>query len=418
MENIRVVRWVMWVIAAFFYFYEFLLRVSPSVMVPELMQSFSANAVTLGVLTSFYYYAYAPMQLPVGFLMDRYGAKKLLIFASCVCGGGSIFFALTNSISLAALGRFFIGIGSSFAFVAMVYICSHMFEFKRRAFLVGLANSIGMLGAIFGQGPLSVMVEHVHWRSTMNILGMVGIGLAIAIFFLIKKDSNELKKFDAAKETPSKLLEGFKFIIKSPYCWLNAVIALLFYMTTTAIGDLWGISFIQTAYGVSKDTAGFATSMLFTGWLIGGPIVGHFSDRTGKRKPLLGLSIVLTLLTLLPCIYLTDMPIHLVYIFMFCVGFFSSAELLNFTFSTELVDEKYKGSAIAFTNCLISLGSSLIQPVIGSIMDYSSKGTKNILAHRYSAYDYKLALTILPVMLLLAIMLCFFLKENKRQVNF
>jgi len=45
-------KWIIWSLAAFFYFYEILLRVSPSVMIPELMNAFSVDAAALGLLTS------------------------------------------------------------------------------------------------------------------------------------------------------------------------------------------------------------------------------------------------------------------------------------------------------------------------------------------------------------------------------
>lgn len=415
MKNTKALKWIIWSLAAFFYFYEYLLRVSPSVMVPELMQAFKADAAKMGVLSAAYFYAYAPMQLPVGMLMDRYGARKLLTVASVICGIGSIFFGVAHTIAIAKIGRLLIGVGSSFAFVAMVFVCSHWFKPEKRAFLVGLANSIGMLGAVFGQGPLSFMVKYLNWRQTMNILGVLGLGLAICIFLLIRRDQSAIQKFQETKETPNKLLEGFKAITKSGYCWLNAFVALLFYATTTAIGGLWGVPFLQSAYGVNKHVASFAISMLFIGWLIGGPVVGSLSDRKGKRKPFLGVSIILALLSLIPVIYLTDMPIFLIYILLFFVGFFSSAELLNFTFSTELVDVKYKGSAIAFTNFIVAIGSSFIQPIIGYFLDLSVKSRQALTTFNYSGYDYKLALSILPVMLILALILTFFLKENRQK---
>ncbi len=415
MKNKSALKWVIWTLAAFFYFYEYLLRVSPSVMVPELMQAFSVDAAQMGILSAFYFYAYAPMQLPVGMLMDRFGARKLLTFASLICGLGAIFFGIAHSILLAKAGRLFIGVGSSFAFVAMVFVCSHWFKPEKRAFLVGLANSIGMLGAVAGQGPLSLMVKNFDWRYTMNILGVLGLALAVLIFILIRgKSSTPVKQFESSPDAPIKLMEGFKAVTKNGFCWLNAIIALLFYMTTTAIGGLWGVPFLQAAYGVSKHTASFAMSMLFVGWLVGGPLVGVLSDRMGKRKPLLGLSIIFTLLSLLPIIYLTDMPITIVYGLFFFVGFFSSGELLNFTFSTELVNVKYKGAAIAFTNFIVAVGSSFIQPLIGYFLDMGATTSKSTMVHHYSAFDYKMSFSILPAMLVLAIILSFFLKEKKR----
>ncbi len=412
MRDVRTLKWVIWALAAFFYFYEYLLRVSPSVMVPELMENFHANAAEIGILSAFYFYAYAPMQLPVGMLMDRFGARKLLTLASLICGAGTIFFGISQEISLAYLGRFLIGLGSSFAFVAMVFVCSHWFKPAKRAFLVGLANSIGMLGAVFGQGPLSLMVKVFHWRQALHILGIMGFALAILIFLLVRKSQKVTK--ESQENQTSKFFEGFKVVTKNSRSWINAIIALLFYMTTTALGGLWGVPFLQSAYHVSKHTASFAMSMLFIGWMIGGPLVGVISDKFGRRKPFLGLGILLTFLALLPVLYLTAMPIGLVYTLIFLVGFFSSAQLLNFTFATELVDEKFKGLSIAFTNLVVAVGSSAIQPLVGFFLDMGTKNTVKNIPYQYSGYDYKIALSILPAMLFLAVILTLFLREKKK----
>ena len=111
--------WWIWSLAVVFLFYEFFIRVFPTAMVSELMASFNVTARSLGTLSAFYFYAYAPMQIPVGLLMDRFGARKLLTFASLICGIGSILFALTYQLATAELGRFFMGIGSAFGFVGM-----------------------------------------------------------------------------------------------------------------------------------------------------------------------------------------------------------------------------------------------------------------------------------------------------------
>lgn len=90
------IRWVIWGLAVAFYFYEYFLRVIPSVMVQPLMETFHLTAKGIGLLSAFYFFAYAPMQLPVGILMDRFGARKLLTFATITCGLFSILFAVSQ----------------------------------------------------------------------------------------------------------------------------------------------------------------------------------------------------------------------------------------------------------------------------------------------------------------------------------
>lgn len=414
MKENRSLRWIIWFLAAFFYFYEYLLRVAPNVMVPELMQAFKLNATELGVLTAAFLLIYAPMQLPVGILMDRYGARNLLTFASLGCGIGAILFGAAQDLQIAYIGRILIGVSSSFAFVGMVYICSHWFEKNKRASLVGLANSISMLGASAGVGPLSVMVDKMGWRATQYFWGVVGIVLAVVIILLVKKDAPPPTDLTDDKETPHSLLEGIKIFCKSFQSWNNAIIALLFYNITTAIGGLWGVPFIQAAYGVSKEVAGYAISMIFFGWMVGSPITGFISDRLNNRKHVLLISLIATLICFTPIIYYTSMPIYWVYVLIFLTGFFSSAELLNFTFATEITPARVKGTSIAMANFVVSLGGAIIQPLIGYLLEKAQTPTLAGATEIYTKQNYAFALSTLPACLIVAIVLCFFLKEKHR----
>ena len=101
--------WVICILGAIFYCYEYILRIEPSVMVPELMRQFSLSAEHFGALTALYYFAYTPMQIAVGMLTDIFGPRRMLTFAVLVCALGSVMFGYTQIVFVAAVGRFFFG---------------------------------------------------------------------------------------------------------------------------------------------------------------------------------------------------------------------------------------------------------------------------------------------------------------------
>ena len=81
-------------IGALFYCYEFVLRIIPGALQSELSAAFGhISAAAFGQLSAFYYFAYSPMQMPVGMLMDRYGPRRLLSFACLCCTVGSFMFS-------------------------------------------------------------------------------------------------------------------------------------------------------------------------------------------------------------------------------------------------------------------------------------------------------------------------------------
>lgn len=406
-------KWALWIAAALYYFYEFLLRVSPSVMVPELMQSFNITASHVGILSAFYLYAYAPMQLPVGVLMDRYGVKKVLSMACIACGLGALVFALAQHLYVASLGRLLIGASSAFAFIAMVYVTSHWFPVKKRAFLIGVANSVAMLGASAGTGPLAMIIHNIGWREGVTLFGIFGIALGIIVYFIFKLDRRDASVEKETAHTKSHILENLKQITTHKATWINALAALCFYMTTTAFAGLWGPSFLQSTHGVTKEVAGYAMSMVFAGWLVGGPVTGFLSDFLGKRKWTIGAGILGALICLVPVIYIPSISIYAIYALLFFVGLFSSAELLSFSLAIELNSLRAKATAAAFTNFIISCGDAIVQPLIGFLLDLNWTGALENGIRSYSISAYQSALSCLPISLALAGLLILFVKEKK-----
>lgn len=382
-------------------------------MVHELMRSFGITASAVGVLSAFYLYAYAPMQLPVGVLMDRYGVKKVLSIASIICGLGALLFAAAGDLSVASLGRLMIGAGSSFAFIAMVYVTSHWFPPRKRAFLIGIANSIAMVGASAGSGPLTMLIKNLGWRKTIAGFGLFGLLLGFAVFLIFRLDrhNKEVEKETSAEDT--NIFGNLKRVSSNKKIWFNGLTALFFYMTTTAFAGLWGLSFVQTAYGVSKEVAGYAMSMVFAGWLVGGPLMGLWSDMIGKRILAIRMGIIGALICLVPVIYFPTIPILAVYALLFLVGLFSSAELLSFSLAIELNTMKAKATTAAFTNFLISCGDAVVQPLVGFLLDLNWSGGLDEGIRVYSTRDYQMALTCLPITLVLGFICLFLFKEDK-----
>lgn len=413
-KKLHPLRWVIWSLAAAFYFYEFLIRVSPSVMIQELMQSFNVTATSIGSLAAMYFYIYAPMQLVVGVLTDRYGAKKLLAFAALGTGIGTILFAVAPSFGIAATGRLLIGAGSSFGFIGMVYVCSHWFPIQKRGILIGLANGIGMLGAVSGEGPLRIGLNALGWRTTMAIMGLVGLFLAALIYFLVRKEPVGFKRH---KGHPHPLWENFVVVISNPLTWLNAVSSACAYFVAPAFGALWGIPFLVANYGISVELAGFAVSMIFIGWAVGGPIVGRFADKMRVKKPILVSCYFVAGMLMSWVVFIHSIPLILLHIILFLVGFFTSAQLLNYSYSIDINPESAKGTASSFTNFVIISFAALSQPLLGIILDSRWIGKMSDGARIYPAEAYMWACATIPIAFFLAFFLSLFLKNVKVKVS-
>jgi len=158
--------WIICGLGAIFYCYEYILRIAPSVMSSDIMRTYDIHAGAFGHLSAFYYYAYALVQPLVGLLLDRYGPRYLLTLACLACAVGTYLFIATEIFWIACLGRFLIGLGSGFAFVGALKLASIWLPPNRFAFISGLVNASGMIGAILGDIFLTRLVSSIGWRAT------------------------------------------------------------------------------------------------------------------------------------------------------------------------------------------------------------------------------------------------------------
>ena len=119
--------WLVWGVGALSFAYAFLQRVSPSVMVEDLMRDFAVSGAVLGNLSAIYFYAYAILQIPVGVALDNWGPRRMLTAAAVIAATGSVLLASADALSVAYLGRLLVGVGCAVGFVGTLKIATNWF---------------------------------------------------------------------------------------------------------------------------------------------------------------------------------------------------------------------------------------------------------------------------------------------------
>lgn len=401
-------KWLMFLLSALFYFYGFLLQVSSSVMVPELMRAFHADATAIGSLSAFFFYTYAAMQIPVGILLDKFGSRKLLTLACIVCAVGSFVFADADHMPLAQFGRALIGLGAGFAAVGCLNIAAMHFPAKRFALLTGLMVSLGMVGAICGTSPLAWLIVHIHWRNTMMLLGGFGALLAAAIWFIVRDIPHA--HADTLKE--ASLLTGLKYIVRQPVAWVISLYGGLMFAPTSAFASLWGTSYLISLYDISRPHAASMNALIFVGWLVMSPFSGTISDGIGKRLPLLWTGSIGLLSCIAVIVYFHHLPFIMMGITLFAFGVFSSCFLPAFAVMKEVNLPAYSGTAMGFMNTLNMASGALLQPLIGYFLDSHWQGQMHNGVRMFSHHTFVTALSSLTLCAGLAIVLLPFIRET------
>lgn len=403
----RLYPWIVWVLGASFFFYKYLVQVSPSVMTHDLMRAFNINGVGLGNLSACYFYAYLMMQIPVGILLDKYSPRYLTAGAIFVCGLSTFVFSETSALMMGCLSRAFIGFGAAFAAVSCFKAASLWFPQKRFAFISGMYMTAAMLGAVGGQAPLSFLVQDYGWRLSLKMIAGMGVVLSL-LYVLIIRDKKNATVSAASANNHGRFYQ----ILKNKQSWLLSIYSGLAFAPVSVFGGLWGVPFLQQAYTLSASHAAWAVSWIFIGFAIGAPLLGWLSDRIGKRKPIMMFGTVLATLSLMMVIYGFTLQVALISALLFLFGFGASGFFISFAMIRETFPGWLTATVLGFMNTFDSICEAVSEPCVGLLVDLSWNGTIVDGVHQFSTSGYKIALTLLPVYLIIACVVLVFIKET------
>lgn len=399
-------------VGALFYCYEFVLRIVPGVLQTDITQAFgNISATTFGQISALYYFAYSPMQIPVGMLMDRFGPRKLLILACLCCTLGTWLFTHTDFMWLAGSGRFLMGFGSSFAFVGVLSLAVNWLPRQYFSLVAGLITTLGMLGLIYGELKITALAANFGWQYVLYL--MVSIGIVISsLAFIFVKDGPQGQVIN--KKPLENFLTEVTQVLFSSEVWLIGIVGAFLYTSLSVFGELWGKNYLIQAHNLTEIQAARAVAAMFLGWAVGAPLAGYISDKTGRRVILLMVGAILACVCISIILYVPGVPYSYLSLLLFLYGVFSSTEIIIFIMAKEYSGAKLSGTVFAAANMIVTLGGVVFQPLVGKLLDLFNN-TSNGAKHIYSATDYQLALSILPISLLLVLVLGFFLKELHKE---
>lgn len=400
-------------VAASFYCYEFLLRILPGTLQGELSAAFGhISATTFGQLAALYYFAYSPMQLPVGMLIDRFGPRSLLSLACLCCTVGSYLFMTFASLWVAGTGRFLVGFGSSFAFVGCLALMMQWLPRRYFSLAAGLMTTLGMFGLMYGGVKLTALAGTLPLAQVLMLTVIAGAVLTLLIFWVVRDGPG------AIHHTKQHALPIFfrqvGRVLVSKDVWLIGLVAAALYTSLSVFGELWGKSYLEQAHGLTKMQAAKGVSAMFFGWAVGAPLGGYFSDRTGRRTIFLVMGAFFALLCICAVLYLSNLSYMTLMVLLFLYGVFSGTEIIAFVMAKETSGAALSGTVFAAINMIVTLGGVVFQPLVGWLLDFSANTTDATGALVYQVSDYQRALLVLPLSLVGVIIIGFFLKDACR----
>jgi len=351
---------------AFGYFLSCLLRAITATLSPILTSEFELMAADLGLLAGGYFLGFASMQIPLGYLLDKFGPKKIVSSFLLIAFIGTISFALANSFSGLLISRILIGVGVSACLMAPLTGYRIWFAENQQQRANSWMLMIASLGFLSSTLPVQLLLPTFGWRGLfVGIAILILISIVLMLAFIPKWDHQKKESLESPIQTGS-LADVWKnkfFISVIPMGLFN-------YGGLMAIQTLWAGPWMIRVAGYTPLESATGLFWINITMLVSFFLWGYFLPRITN----LGFSALKILKFGLPVSFLVMLTIIILgskagafYITLFILSsiFLSVTQpAVGLSFQSHLA-----GKALTSFNLLIFLGTFIMQWIMGLVID-------------------------------------------------
>jgi len=408
--------WVVTLTAALFFFYEFIQMNVFNTINAELREAYHLDAVSLGQFFSMYFYANFLCLFPAGNLLDRYSTRKLLIFAVSICTLGTFIFAFAKVYWVAAMGRFFVGMGASFCFLSCIRLASRWFPPQRMAFVTGVVVTFAMLGGLIAQTPFAWLTEYLgNYHYTLALNAFLGIAILLVTVFVVQDrppDHLDEEKADNQHLHDLGLWGCIKLAMLNPQNWFGGIYTALMNLPVFILGGLWGVMYLTEVHHITAEQASYATTLFFVGVIFGSLGFGWFSDHIERRVLPMIIGAIVSLGVMAILMYVPNLSLTSLIVLFFLVGFVTSSQVLTYPTIAELNPIYLTSTAVSIDSLCIMSSGFIVPPLFGWLMERNSINDVVTGVKVYSAQDFHNAMLIMPIAFIVALVVSFLIKET------
>ncbi|SMO71988.1 MFS transporter [Paracoccus laeviglucosivorans] len=357
-----------------------------AVLAPVLHQELGAGPDDLAISSGLWFMAFAAMQLPIGWALDRFGPRETVATLLALGGaGGAAVFALAQAPWHIHIAMALLGIGCAPVMIGSFFIFARILPPTMMSTAGGIVVGLGSLGNILGAAPLVWVVGQLGWRMTLTGLSLVTLGVALLLLALVKNPPAP-----EGNHPKASLRELWK--VRE----LRLILPLLgvTYAGSACIRGLWAGPYLSQVFGASDQLIGLVTLgmglAMVTANLFVGRIVRLFgSDKRTSIANNTLLCAVLATLWLAPGLSLGLSAVLLV---MVCIS--DSSYSLMMSHGRAFLPPHLVGRGITLLNMTSIAGVGVMQFISRPV--YLAASARHAPA---TAYGYIFLLFLIPVVI-------------------
>ncbi len=378
------------------YFLSFLYRSINAVIAPDLVADLGATSSILGLLTAAFFLGFAGLQLPLGVMLDRYGAARVQSALLLVAATGALLFALAPNTAVLIAARALIGVGCAGGLMAAFKAIMRWFPPQRLALVNGCYMAVGGLGAMAATKPVEILLHLTDWRGLFLGLTVLTVISAILIFLLAPRG-------DGAENPPHLKVQAREVskIFRDKLFWRVAPVSIFGMGGSQSIQTLWAGPWLTDAVALTRDEVATRLLVMNTAVAVSFVATGWVSDAMRSRGistiHIMGGGTVVSMVALLAIILQID-PAGWLHWAMY--GFTCSVSAIVYAMLARHFGGAFAGRANTANTLLVFGGSFLIQFAMGVIIDLWPRDAAG--AYPTPAYQTAFGLVFLGLFLSLA----------------
>jgi predicted MFS family arabinose efflux permease len=355
----RSVALFIWLVASVFYAWQYVLRVMPGIMMVDITRQFHIDAVIFGQFSGVYYIGYSLMHIPIGIMLDRFGPRKVMTGCILLTVIGLLPILFAENWIYPVLGRALIGMGSSAAILGTFKIIRMAYSEKHFTRMLGLSVTIGLLGAIYGGGPVAYLSLTLGYKMVVEIFACFGVVLALITWCIVP---------EMARIEYGSIFSNMKEVITNRRVVLLCLFAGFMVGPLEGFADVWGAGFLKQVYGFDTKLASYIPSMIFFGMCFGAPVLSYVAEKSGNYLAVTAASGVVMMLGFIALVagVLTESTMIVAFII---VGVCSAYQILAIYKASTWVPEHVVGLTTAVANMIIMSFGYAFHTIIGIVVN-------------------------------------------------
>jgi sugar phosphate permease len=398
--------WIIWTVGVAAYLLAVTNRTSLSAAGLDAADRFHADASTLSMFAVLQLAVYGFMQLPVGVLLDRVGARPIMTVGMTLMAVGQLLMAFSPNVGIAIFARMLLGAGDAAVFPSLMRLIALWFPAQRGPVMVQVTGLVGQAGQLVALIPLAALLHATTWTIAFGSVAGLSALFAILVFAVIRNRPPERATdvtVDTATGAISTVTSAMDTSVGIRAAWANSGTRLAFWthFTTpfagTAFIMLWGIPFLTAGEGLTPAQASLVTTVYVVVGMALGPMMGALSSAVPNQRsrnlvlPTVAVQIIMWCTVIA---WQGPAPLWLLIMLAVALGTGGPASMIAFDVARMHNPSHRLSTATGITNVGGFLAALIAIFLIGVALDLLGAGTPQT----YSLEAFRLAfLTLVPI---------------------